>query len=353
MLSLDDIRRRPKVDLHRHLEGALRPATLWDFHQRQRQTRHTSFAELLRAIQVQPGEGPGFQSFLAKFDGLRFRFGDLDALARLAREAVADAAADEVVHLELRFSPVFFLRRTYGQPRPLDAVDDPRDVAAVASAIIEAAQAEARRHGIAVAFIATLGRHLGVAVNQPTADLLHAPVGGSVGALDLAGDEAVCAQNFAPLLQRWQAAGRVLTIHAGEDPHGRGPAAIREALALGATRIGHGVRAIEDAALVAELAARGTTLEICPTSNLQTGVCTDLRTHPLAALLKAGVRVTLNTDDPTFHPTTLSAEYFAALQSGLLDADQLRACVLHAAGAALLPPGERAVLLARLTSAWC
>jgi adenosine deaminase len=352
-ITLELLRALPKVELHRHLEGALRPETLWDLHRENKQTAHASLAALRTAYTIPPGDAPGFDGFLSRFSALGFKFGGTDSLRRLAAEAVQDAAEDGVAHLELRFSPVGFARRMAdfhpGAPLP-KTVDDIR---AAALAVVDGATREARARGIGVSFIATLGRHFGRAVNRPAAEMLDDEIGAHFCALDLAGDEAFPAAEFIADLKRWKAAGRGITIHAGEDPGGGGPAAVREALAeLGADRIGHGVRAAEDHALVGELAARQTTLEICPTSNFQTGACASLARHPLGALLRAGVRATINTDDPALSQTTLSREYLRAVEECGLSWSELHQCALNAARSACLPEPEKSALAAKVSAAW-
>jgi adenosine deaminase len=346
----------PKVDLHRHLEGALRLETLWEFHCREKQRLHRSLAALRAACSIAPGERPGFQGFLNRFPGLRFKYGGAEALQRIAAEAVADAAADGVVHLELRFSPIFCALRM--KDAPAGGVAVPGSVSRAeaeraAEAVVHGAREEAARRGISVIFIVTMARHFGVAMHRPAAELLHRPIGAALDGLDLAGDESHSAGGFSDFLREWQAEGRFITIHAGEDRRAGGPQNVREALAeWKADRIGHGVRAIEDRDLVRLLARQRVALEMCPTSNVQTRACACFRAHPLKRLLAAGVAATINTDDPAISGTTLSEEYYRAARYCGLNWRQLRACALNAAKAAFLPEHAKAGLAARIAEGW-
>ena len=137
--------------------------------------------------------------------------------------------------------------------------------------------------------------------------------------------------------------GLPFTIHAGEAD---GPESIRAALAMGAKRIGHGVRCIEDAALVAELAQKGIPLEVCPTSNLQTCTFADWAHHPLKTLLEAGVKVTVNSDNRTVSGTTAQKEMALAAQHLGLSAAQQARLWLNAADAAFLPEAQKQALRA-------
>jgi len=322
-----DFRALPKIDLHRHLEGSLRSETLWRFHQQQKQSMHASYESFVAATTITPGATPGFRSFLACFNGLRFRYGGAEEIEQIAAEAVADAADDGVVHLELRFSPVFCAWRMLPPPPPgvFAPLPDGKIAATAAEAVVRGARREAHARGISVAFIVTLGRFAGLEVNRPAVDLLEDAIGADLAALDLAGDEAFPAREFAPFFKRWKSAGKRLTIHAGEDPGGPGAANVREAVeVLGADRIGHGVRAIEDPKLVEMLARNEITLELCLTSNVQTHAVRSIESHPIKQLLDAGVRVTINSDDPSISGITLSGEYALALRAGLSAADVSR-----------------------------
>lgn len=352
MISLAELRALPKIELHRHLEGSLRAETLWEFFQYNEAPKYDLFDAFKAACSIEKGSAPGFPAFLEKFNALRFCYGSLDNIERVAAEAVEDAAADGIIYLELRFSPVFFARRLL----PSAEADAPiaiEQAEEAADAVMAGARGAASKLGIRVEFIATCARNFGVKVNQPTLDLLHRPIGISFCGLDLAGDEAYPAAAFLPSFREWKAAGKHITIHAGEDPHGAGAANVAEAFErLCAYRIGHGVRAIEDPLIVKRLALSGVTLEICPTSNLQTGAAKSIATHPLKKLLDARVHVTINTDDPAICGTTLSAEFLLAATGLQMSFGELKRCTLNAARAAFLPESEQLELAARIESAW-
>ena len=155
---------------------------------------------------------------------------------------------------------------------------------------------------------------------------------------------------FASHFAAAKAAGLHSVPHSGEST---GPQSVWDALTrLGAERIGHGVRSTEDSALVAELAARNIVLEICPTSNLQTAIYKTAAAHPLKNLVRAGIRTTINTDNPSISQTTLSHEFTRAAEGCGLTLDELRQCALNAARAAYLNTEERNALAARIAAAW-
>ena len=165
----------------------------------------------------------------------------------------------------------------------------------------------------------------------------------------MAGDEAgFPPAPFAPAYRVATAAGLGCTVHAGEHA---GAASVRAALDLPVTRISHGVRAIEDPALVAELAARGIVLEVCPTSNVALGVFESYAAHPLAALRDAGVRVTLGSDDPPYFGATLGGEYAVAAERFGFDAAALTAVTRTAIAASFAEDALKRVLLDRLSGA--
>lgn len=296
--------RRPLVDLHRHLEGSLRPSTVLEI---ARETGH-AYAGLTRPRDELVVTGPvdGLLGYLDKVDRWAGVLSAAEHWHRAAREAVADAYDEGLDHLELRYSPWFVASQT-GLP-PEEVVD------AVTAGVASAAQADR----LPVGLIGILLRDLGPDAADRQLDTVLSRRQ-SFCAVDLAGNEAgFAAELFAPAFARARDAGLHVTVHAGEAA---GPHSVRAALEhLGAERIGHGVRAAEDPELLELLARRGTTVEVALTSNVQTGAAPSYRQHQVHALLAAGVAVTLNTDDPTASDTTLAREHLLArLEVGLCE----------------------------------
>ena len=201
--------------------------------------------------------------------------------------------------------------------------------------------------GIESRVIVTAVRNFGTARAEWVARMAAAHPHPYVTGFGLAGDEAGFPPGpFARAFELAHDAGLGLTCHAGEWA---GPESVRGALALPVpiTRLGHGVRAIEDPALVAELAERGTVLEVCPTSNVVLGAYPDFAAHPFPVLRAAGVRMTLGSDDPPYWGTTIGGEYEVARAHWGLHDDALLALTLTALDAAFIPEDRRSALLAR------
>ena len=329
---MTDLRALPKVELHRHLEGSVRFMTFVSIALEGGMPMPGGFFKLKDRVRVRDGDRRSLSSFLKKFDLYRNLYPSRASIERVAREAAEDAAYDGVVHLELRFSPVHFARRMKADP------------VEVAGWIIGAARKGAG--AMTVKFIITLGRQHSPRVNAPSVDaaIEHK---GDVVALDVAGPENLPLAPFAPLLKRGAKVGLGLTIHAGEA---RGPASVREAIDLGATRIGHGVRAAGDVKLLDEIRRRGIAFEMCLTSNFQTGAVRRPEDHPLPVLFKEGHKVTINTDDPQVCGTDLVREFAEARRMGLKPA-HLHRLTDHAIDAAFLTDSERAQLRNRVARA--
>ena len=276
----------PLVDLHRHLEGSIRPATSIELAAR------AGIHRLPRAALVAAEREEGLLPYLAKIENATALVRTLDDWRRVTTEAVADAASDGLSAVELRFSPQFIAATT-----GLDADD-----------VIEAVGAAAAGTGrpIEVGLIGIIVRDEGPdsAVDQARRLVRHER---TLAGVDLAGDEAgYPAALFAPAFRLAHENGLAVTIHAGEAA---GPGSVWDALRLGPRRIGHGVRSAEDPKLLAHLAASGVTLEVAITSNIQTGAARSRAKHQLATLVAAGVRVALCTDNPAVSDTRLTREY--------------------------------------------
>lgn len=324
----------PKVDLHRHLEGSLRLETLAGIAREHGVDLPShDLDELRRYVQVTPDYQPGFHSFLEKFSLLRRFYQTRQAIERVAYEAVADAASDNIKYLELRFNPVALARtQGFGYGEVMDWV-------------WEAAQRAQADHDIVARLIISLIRQ-----EPDTADVvLDAALqrlGHGIVALDLSGDEVnYPLVPFVPVFCRAREVGLGLVVHAGEAG---GAENVLEAIQLiGPQRIGHGVRCIENSDVTQLVRQRGVILETCPTSNLQTGAVYLMSYHPLLDLYRLGVKVTINTDDPSVSDTTLTDEYLMTIMGTGLEISDLKTMIITAVQAAFLPPEEKAALEAR------
>jgi adenosine deaminase len=239
-----------------------------------------------------------------------------DIVRRIAYENAADAAAEGIDYLELRFSPIFMAEKHHLEP------------AGVVRAVCEGvAQGEAD-FPIKVNLIGIMSRTYGVERCRVELDAILRGRGPAVVGVDLAGDEINFPSNlFVDHFRRAREAGLHATVHAGEvpadSPHAALGlenlwAAIRE---LGAERLGHALRAVDDPALLELIGERGIGIESCPTSNLQTSMIPSYAEHPLGIFLEHNVLVTLNTDDPGISDITLEHEYrVAANEMGLTPA---------------------------------
>ncbi len=318
----------PKVELHRHLEGSLRLATLAEIAREHKLDPLCRDAEALRPHVQVVKDSPDFVGYLAKFRLLRHFYVDRDAVMRLAYECVADAARDNVRYMELRFSPVA-LSRVQGF-----------DLQQVTDWVIRAVDRAQHDHDTRVRLIVTIGREEDGAVARRVAEIAVSAQSRGVVGLDLAGDEiAWPAARFVEVFRWAKAQGLHITVHAGEA----GPASnIREAVEqLEADRIGHGVHAEDDPAVLQLLSERRVALEMCPTSNLHTAAVPALGEHPLLRYQNADVPVTINTDDPSISNTTLTDEYMVAIRDVGMALPALRRAIVHAAEAAFLPDAER------------
>jgi adenosine deaminase len=324
----------PKVDLHRHLEGSLRLRTLVEVG-RSHGLGLPNTNQLRGLVQIDEGEPLTFENFLSKFQTLRLFYRSPEVIDRVAREAIADAAADNVRYMELRFTPAALSKAENFPFRN------------VIEWVVTSANEAAREHGIMLRLIVSVNRNesieLATDVIRTASDFKDQ---GLVG-VDLAGDEA----NFSGLLfsgifQEAKQSGMYITVHAGEW----GPARnVKDAIQqLGADRIGHGVRVLEDPIATALARERQIPFEVCVTSNYQSGVVPTLNAHPLPRMLTQGLNVTINTDDPSISQITLSDEYRRTCKELGLSIQALGERVLAAANAAFLPADERQQLAARI-----
>lgn len=281
----------PALNLHTHLEGSLRPATVRELAVAAGVPEPAGGWEVALRME-KPAD---LTAFLAHVAPVYPVLGSEAALTRAAGEAVEDAAADGCRYLELRAGPMLHVRPAL----PVEAV-----LAALCQGLAQGSAAT----GLPAGLVAAALRHHG---GDAALDLARAAVGflgqGVVG-FDLAGDEAQY-PDLAPYVPAYRHAaehGLGLTAHAGEAGP---PESVRQAAEqLGVARIGHGLAIAADPSALAWAAERGLCFEVCPTSNVFTGATPSLAEHPARALLEAGCRVVLGDDDPTVTGSRLSRE---------------------------------------------
>lgn len=324
----------PFIDLHRHLDGNVRLTTILDLGRRFNLPLPAWDEEGLRPHVQIVERVPSLVAFLTKFRWMTGVLCDLDACRRVAYENVLDGAGEGLHYLELRFSPVFMARPHNLAPE------------GVVEAVCDGVRAGMRDCGLPVKLIGILSRTFGPETAWRELDALLGQRDALV-AVDLAGDEAGWPGDlFTGHFRRARDAGLSVTVHAGEAA---GAASVWQALrGLGATRIGHGVRAVDDPVLMAYMADHGIGLEASLTSNLHTSTIHDYASHPLATFLEHGILATLNTDDPGISAIDLRYEFEVAAPAAGLSRAQIRVAQANALRVAFLTDAERTMVMSRV-----
>ncbi|MFF0958127.1 adenosine deaminase [Proteus mirabilis] len=325
----------PLTDLHRHLDGNIRPETILDLAQQHNIALPAYELETLRPhVQITKNE-PSLVSFLQKLDWGVAVLADLDACRRVAYENVVDVANAGIDYAELRFSPYYM------------AMKHQLPIEGVVEAIIDGVQSALHTYDVEIRLIGILSRTFGEnACQQELNGLLKHQ--DKITALDLAGDElGFPGHLFQPHFNRARDTGWKITVHAGEAA---GAESIWHAIKeLGASRIGHGVKAIEDPRLMDYLAEHQIGIESCLTSNIQTSTIASLAQHPLKKFLEHGIIASLNTDDPAVEGIELKHEYTVAAPAAGLTAAQNRQAQINGLTMAFISQAERDALIKKVS----
>jgi adenosine deaminase len=326
----------PKVLLHDHLDGGLRPATVLELADEAGHTLPATDVDGLAAWFFQGGRGADLPRYLETFDPTVAVMQTPAAIERVARECAEDLAADGVVYAEIRYAPELSTAGGLSVREVLEAI---------------AAGFAAAPEGIELRMLVCALRHLDRAgevfpVAAASADL------GVVG-IDLAGPEAgFPAGRHAAAIAAARDAGLRVTLHAGEAA---GLASIVDALDQGAERLGHGVRLVEDlepdgapGPVARRVIDARITLEVCPTSNVHTGVTPDVASSAFDRLRRAGVRVSLSTDNRLMSGVTASSELAAVASAFGYGLDELESITRTGVDAAFVDGDTRSRLTARV-----
>lgn len=319
----------PKLELHLHLEGAAPPAFI------RAQAKRKS-VDLSRIFD----EGGhytyrDFTEFLRIYEAACTVLTSAQDFHDLTLAVLEQSAAEGVIYTEAFLSPDFC------GGGDLSAWRDYLAAIETAAATVQA------QMGITLRGCVTCIRHFGPEQARRIARCAQETAGGFITGFGLAGDETMLQpKDFAYAFDAAREAGLGLTAHAGEWG---GPEAVRDTLRdLGVSRIGHGVRVVEDPRLMEELAEAGTVLEVCPGSNIALGVYPRLKDHPIDRLHRAGVKVTVSTDDPPFFHTTMRAEYDALAETFGWDRPEFDEIARNALDAAFCDAETRKRIAARL-----
>ena len=338
-LDAQTIRSLPKVLLHEHLDGSLRPTTILELaREAGYEELPTSDAEELAVWFHRGADRGNLSQYLEGFRHTIALMQSAEALERVAYEAIADMAADEVVYVEIRFAPHFHTTQGLG----LDAV---------MAAVIRGLDQGAAEYGLNYGLIVCALRNQSADLSLKLAELaISWRERGCVG-FDLAGEEdGHPPKHHLPAFQYMKRMNGSITIHAGES---FGPESIWQALQYcGAHRIGHGTRLIEDIVLYEKKVIHVGTLaryivdhripiEVCLSSNVHTGATESLAEHPFPYFLDQRMRVTLNTDNRLMSRTTMSQEYELAVREYGCGLDDLERLSLNAMRSAFAPYCER------------
>lgn len=348
----ETIRDIPKVDLHRHLEGAIKPETIIKVAQKYGIELPSYDPEKLKPYVQVTDQDKTLIDFLKKFDIIGKLFVNKKAIREITEQCIADAKGENVKAMELRFSPMYM------------AASANMDMKDVVDAVIDGAKRGEKKYGVKTGLIMIIERQMGPDKGQSIEELAKqygdsslAPIKtetvGEKAALpglrkgilgiDLANDEFHFPPG--PYSAVFRAAEKDYlhrTVHAGEA---LGSDSVKVALEnCGAERIGHGVRAMEDPELVKKLQQQGVTLEMCPTSNIQTQAVQDFKSHPLKKFYDQGLKVTINTDDPAVCDTDMNKEFERAILNMGCTLDDVKRMNLYAVDALFFPGPLKAAL---------
>jgi adenosine deaminase len=332
-ITSERLRRLPKAELHCHLDGSVRPATLLELAREVGHAMPRDDAEALRDF-MRVDEAHNLEEYLERFTVTLSVMQTAEAMERIAYELAEDCAREGVRYLEVRYAPVLNVREglTLAQ-----AVEHP----------LRGLRRAEQEHGILSRVIVCAIRNMPPATSLQLARLAVDMQGEGVVGFDLAGGEAgYPAAAHAAAFAHCAAHGLACTCHAGE---GDGAGSIAQAMhACHASRIGHGTRLHEDPALLAEARDAGIAIECCLTSNVQTRVAASYDTHPLRQYFDAGLRVSINTDNRLMSGTDLVTEYGLAARHLGFTFDELARVARAGFDHAFVRGAERDRLLARV-----
>ncbi|MBN2367166.1 MAG: adenosine deaminase [Calditrichaeota bacterium] len=330
-ISKELIKELPKTDLHVHLDGSLRLQTLQDLARQQNVELPASGQEELKKLVMSGKNCRNLKEYLNGFDITLSVMQEPEALERIAFELAEDAAEENIWYMEVRFSPILHIKRGLKLTTIVDAV-------------LEGLQTAEKKFNIKTGIIICGMRNINPETSLRLAELSTAYKNKGVVGFDLAGQE----ENY-PAKDHKEAFSLIrknninTTAHAGEA---FGPESIHQAIHdCGAHRIGHGTRLYEDGDLLNYVNDHRIPLEICITSNIQTGAAKTYESHPFRFYYDYGLRVTINTDNRLVSGTTITDEYYLVAKHLNLNLDDIKSIIIDGFKSAFLPNRAKSIML--------
>lgn len=318
------IKKLPKVELHCHLDGSLSLEML----------RSLTGGPVDETAVKAPVPCQSLKQYLQCFSKVLPLLQTKEALSLAAYDVVRQAAEENVLYLEVRFAPAFHTEQGLTESDACQAV-------------IQGLQKGEQNFGVKSRTLVCMMRGISEKQNERTLQCAYDLQDQGVAGLDLAGDEAGFPTIlYRKLFEKAQNLGLSFTIHAGECGSAQN---VRDAIEMGAKRIGHGVAAAEHEDILALCREKNICFEMCPISNLQTKAVKDLRNYPFLTMQKAGLAVSIHTDNRTVSGTTLTKEWVTLSETfPEINEDIIRKSNLAAAQAAFLPEAEKVQLIQKL-----
>ncbi|PIU82948.1 MAG: adenosine deaminase [Elusimicrobia bacterium CG06_land_8_20_14_3_00_38_11] len=322
MVPEEILKKIPKVDLHCHLDGCVRTPTIIELAKKQKVKLPTEdIEELNKYVQVSP-DCRSLTEFLKAFEFFYPLLKNPYAVEKIGYELCEDAASENIKYLEVRFAPFLQAAENF-------------NITDVVKICLDGLGQGSRDFKIGVGLILCCYRSIPKEANITTVELAKKYSDNGIVALDLAGDETrYPTRDFAEPFVLAKKYKIPFTVHAGESA---GPESIKEAVKLGASRIGHGVHLIDDTNLMEEIKEKEIPLEMCITSNVQTHVVADFESHPIKKFYDKGVIVTINTDDRSVSGIDLTNEYNVAVNRLGFDVSDLTKIIHNGINALFIP----------------
>ena len=316
---MNKIKKMPKIELHLHLDGSLNIKSI--------QKKYKMSKKEVKNKMIADEKCENLNDYLDKFNFPISIMQTKEELEEAVINLLNDLKQQNVIYVEIRFAPQFHTKKGLTQEE-----------------VVEIVLNSSEKVDIKCNFILCIMRgENNMELNYETLEIAKKYLGKGICALDLAGAEAIYkTENYEEIFKKANEYNIPFTIHAGEAD---GPESIKKAIEFGAKRIGHGVRCIEDENLVEYIIKNNIVLEVCPTSNIQTGIFKNYKEHSICNLYKKGVKTTINTDNMTVSNTNLENEYKKLLKYTSLKLEDIIQMNINSINCAFISNEEKEILL--------